>query len=64
MNKIFFSFPVLLLLVMIVSNTLSAQIVSNDACLDAYDFGSMTNGVQECYNADNIGANGELPYIN
>lgn len=60
-NKIYLLFFSLLF---ILSTSLYAQIVSNDACIDAYDFGTMVNGVAECYDADNIGANGELPYIN
>lgn len=46
------------------NNAVFAQIVDNDACSDAYDFGTMINGTQECYESNNIGANAELPYIN
>lgn len=43
---------------------LSAQTVVNDVCPDAISFPTLVSGVTSCLNGSNIGANGELPYIN
>lgn len=42
----------------------SAQIVPNDVCSDALPFPPLVSNVTSCLNGTNIGANGELPYIN
>ncbi|MBK8472961.1 MAG: hypothetical protein IPL33_12795 [Sphingobacteriales bacterium] len=62
--QLFIRYCLLWAICALISPSVWAQIVDNDACSDAYDFGTMANGTQECYASNNIGANAELPYIN
>ncbi len=62
--QLFIRYCLLWAICALISPSVWAQIVDNDACPDAYDFGTMANGTQECYASNNIGANAELPYIN
>lgn len=47
-----------------ISWQIAAQIVPNDVCSDALPFPPLVSNVTTCLNGTNIGANGELPYIN
>jgi hypothetical protein len=53
-----------LLLTLFLGNSIVQAQVANDICLTAEPFPTLFQNVQTCVDGNNIGANGELPYLN